>query len=138
MINLEGIQGFSFCFNFFFSSLYLRLSDRVVFVSKNLEQYDLWEYSSTGYIRFDTGLLEINAYIHDDKKQTSDYKTIYLDFASGEVQEIHLENRGDTGYIVMPEQYYIGENFAAFITHDLDRSNYINNQNHINKLALNP
>lgn len=94
------------------------------------------EGSSTGYIRYDTGLLEINNYIRAKDNQTGDYKTIYLDFATGEVKEIHLDDRGDTGYIIMPDQYYVGQNHAAFITSSYDKSDNANNKYYINSLNL--
>lgn len=80
--------------------------------------------------------MEINNYIRDENNQTGDYKTLYLDFKTGEIQEISLEDPGDTGYIIMPDQYYVGQNFAAFITTKNDSSDYTNNVNYINRLNL--
>ncbi|MGI6225864.1 MAG: hypothetical protein ACOYJ1_06375, partial [Peptococcales bacterium] len=102
-------------------------------IQKNLH---MGTYSSTGFIRYDTGLLEINNYIQDEKNQTGDYKTLYLDFKTGEIQEIPLEDPGDTGYIVMSDQLYVGQNFAAFITSRNDNIDYTNNVNYINRLNL--
>jgi len=106
------------------------------FKSETQETLHMGMYSSTGFIRYDTGLLEINNYIRDEENQTGDYKTLYLDFKTGQVQEISLEDPGDTGYIVMPDQLYVGENFAAFITSKYDRSDHANNVNYINRLNL--
>jgi len=70
---------------------------------------------STHLIRYDTGLMEINTYIWGKDGEPGKYKTIYLDFATGECHEIHLEDRG-VPHIVMPGELYVGRNFAAFIT----------------------
>ncbi|MFZ7102717.1 MAG: hypothetical protein ACOWWO_08665 [Peptococcaceae bacterium] len=95
------------------------------------------ECSSTGLIRYDTGLMEINNYIRDEQKQDGDYKTLYLNFQNGEVQEIPLEDKGDTGYIVMPDQLYVGSNYAVFITSRQDQTDNAENEHYINRLNLN-
>lgn len=94
------------------------------------------ECSSTGLIRYDTGLLEINNYIRDERKQEGDYKTLYLNFQTGEVLEIPLEDKGDTGYIVMSDQLYVGESYAAFITSRQDQTDNAENEHYINCLNL--
>ncbi len=94
------------------------------------------EASSTGLIRYDTGLLEINTFIFDRSGQDGDYKTMYLDFHTGEVQDIALTDRGDTGYIVMSDQYYVGQDYAAFITSRSDRGDNDESEHYINRLNL--
>lgn len=70
------------------------------------------EGSSTWSIRYDTGMLEINAYVRDGDT----FKSYYLDFHSGELREVAIAEPGDTGYIRFSESVYVGQNYAAFIT----------------------
>ncbi|WP_258360183.1 hypothetical protein [Moorella sulfitireducens (nom. illeg.)] len=94
------------------------------------------ESSCTGLIRYDTGLLEVNIYLRDQENQTGDYKTMYLDFKTGGLQEISLADPGDTGYIRTPDYGYVGQNFAAFITSKVDNTNNANNEFYLNRLNL--
>ncbi|MGI6224731.1 MAG: hypothetical protein ACOYJ1_00605 [Peptococcales bacterium] len=95
------------------------------------------EASSTGFIRYDTGLLEVNAYINNEEKQIGENKTLYLDFKKGTVKEIFIEEVGDTGYIRLPEYCYIGQNYAAFITTKYDTSDNAQSMYYLNRLDLN-
>jgi len=94
------------------------------------------ECSSTGNIHYDTGSLEVNTHIYDSKNQTSTPKSLYLDFMSGVVTEIELDNPGDTGYIRFPEYCYVGQEYASFITTVWDNSDNANNMSYINRLNL--
>jgi hypothetical protein len=94
------------------------------------------QFSSTGLIRYDSGLLEINSYLPDPGSQSDDYKTVYLDFKSGELQEISLEDTGDTGHISIPDHCYVGPNHAAFITFKLDQTDNTNNMFYLHRLNL--
>ncbi|NLW07339.1 MAG: hypothetical protein GX039_05105, partial [Clostridia bacterium] len=94
------------------------------------------EAASTAFIRYDTGLLEINTYIRPNGKQTGEYKTLFLDFYTGEVKEIELKDPGETGYIVFPEACYVGLDYAAFITCEFDDNDYANNMSYLNRLNL--
>lgn len=94
------------------------------------------ETSSTGLIRYDTGLLEVNAYVRSDQNPEGDYKTFYLDFHTGEVKEIPLEDPGDTGFIFMTDQRFVAGNFAAFITFRQSPVNNTDDEAYINRLNL--
>ena len=94
------------------------------------------ECSSTGLIRYDTGLLEVNIFLRNEENQTSGYKTVYLDFQTGGVEEITLKDPGDTGDIRMPDHCYVGQNHAAFITHNRDNSDNADNMFYLNRLNL--
>lgn len=94
------------------------------------------EASSTSLIRHDTGLLEINSYVRNRNNEEDEYQTLYLDFHTGKVQEIPLVNPGDTGYIRMPDSYYVGQNYAAFITNKWDNGDNTNNVFYLNRLNL--
>lgn len=94
------------------------------------------ECSSTGLIRYDTGLLEVNSYIYNQEKQIGEYKTMYLDFQTGDVKEISLDDPGETGDIRMPDLCYVGQNYAAFITYKRDDSDNANNMFYLNRLNL--
>ena len=78
--------------------------------------------------------MEVNVYVRNLDNKTDEYKTVYLDFATGEVQEVPLEDPGDTGDIRMPDYCFVGRNYAAFITYRFDRSNNANSQFCINRL----
>ncbi|KJS80212.1 MAG: hypothetical protein JM58_18995 [Peptococcaceae bacterium BICA1-8] len=88
-----------------------------------------WGESSTESIWYDTGLLNINAPIYDEKQT--------FDFETEAVNEIKLENTGDTGFIREPAYCYIGQNHGAIITHKWDANDNTNNIFHINRLDLN-
>ncbi len=101
------------------------------------KRYDISsDGSTTGLIRYDTGLLEIGVYIHDREKQTGEYKTLFLDFKTGMVNEIKLEEPGDTGYIRPPEYTYLGQDYAAFITNVWDSGDNANSKFYLNRLDL--
>lgn len=93
------------------------------------------ESSYTGNIRYDTGLLEVNTSIYDPINQSASAKTLYLDFKTGAVTEIKFDSPGETGYIRDYGHTYVGEKYAAFITHEYDRD-YTNNISYINRLSL--
>jgi hypothetical protein len=94
------------------------------------------ESVTTGSIRHDTGLMVINTYLHDRENQTGDYHTMYLDFPTGKVHDIQLEDPGDVGFIIPPDHFYVGQDFAAFITFKLDPSDHANNMFYLNRLNL--
>ena len=94
------------------------------------------ECSSTGLIRYDTGLLEVNTHLYNQEKQIGECKTIYLDFKTGDVKETILTEPGDTGYIRMPDYGYVGQNYAAFITSQRDANDNANNMSYLNRLNL--
>lgn len=94
------------------------------------------ESSSTGLIRYDTGLLEVNSYSYNQEKETAECKTDYLDFTTGDVQEITVSEPGDTGDIRMPDYTYVGQNYAAFITYNSDGQDNANNMYYLNRLNL--
>ncbi|MCR4442848.1 MAG: hypothetical protein QHH10_11130 [Peptococcaceae bacterium] len=94
------------------------------------------ECSSTGLIRYDTGLLEVNTHLYNREKQTGERKTMYLDFRTGGVKEIILKDPGETGDIRMPDLCFVGQNYAAYITYKPDRSDNANNMFYLNRLNL--
>ncbi|WP_366921556.1 hypothetical protein MFMK1_001960 [Metallumcola ferriviriculae] len=73
------------------------------------------EASSSRFIRYDTGVLEVKG-VRIKDKETSELTLQYLDFKTGHVKEIELGDLGDGGYIRFPDLTYVGENDAAFIT----------------------
>ncbi|MHB8076333.1 MAG: hypothetical protein ACYDGZ_21520 [Desulfosporosinus fructosivorans] len=94
------------------------------------------ECSSTGLIRYDTGLLEVNTHLYNQEKQIGECKANYLDFRTGDVKETTLTEPGDTGYIRMPDYCYVGQNYAAFITSQRDGNDNANNMFYLNRLNL--
>ncbi len=94
------------------------------------------EGSSTGLIRYDTGLMEINNFIRDKDDKDGAYKTMYLDFKTGKLTEISLQDPGDTGFISMPYYCYVGQNYSAFITFKQSTSDYTKNMIFLNRLHL--
>ncbi len=50
------------------------------------------ECSSTGLIRYDTGLLEVNTHLYNQENQTAECKTLYLDFGQGKLGRVFLKN----------------------------------------------
>lgn len=94
------------------------------------------ECSSTGLIRYDTGLLEVNTHLYNKVKQISECKTLYLNFRTGRVEEISLKDPGDTGDIRMPFYWYVGQNYASFISYKRDANDYANNMIYLNRLDL--
>ncbi len=95
------------------------------------------ESSSTCFIRYDTGLLEVNTPIYNREKQSSEYNTYYLDFRTGEFEQIVLTEPGDTGDIRMPYHCYVGQGYSAFITYNTDYDDNANNMFYLNQLNLN-
>lgn len=94
------------------------------------------ESSSTGYIKYDTGLLEVNAHLYNKVKQIGECKIQYLDFKAGDVKEISLQDPGDTSDIRPPDYCYVGQNYASFITYQRDGSDNVNNMFYLNRLNL--
>jgi len=108
----------------------------------NLEEgtaktYDITsEGSSTGLIRYDTGLLEIKDTYHMEKGTNECNKILYLDFKTGNVKEIKLEDLGSGDGIRDHDSYYVGENYAAFITYERLDNDYANNTSYVSRLNL--
>ena len=92
------------------------------------------EASSSGFIRYDTGVLEVKG-VRNPDKETYECILQYLDFRTGTVQEIKAGDLGDGGFIRFPELTYVGENDAAFIT--LRQGNeYTKNMSYLHRLNL--
>ncbi len=95
---------------------------------------------ATGVIRYDTGLLFVNEYWHDksskENNRTDGYKTIFLDFHTGKVTMIELDQLGDTGYIRFEDQSYMGQNFAAFVTSKRSAGDSVNDRHYLNRVKL--
>ncbi len=91
---------------------------------------------SLGINRSDNGLLEVNTYIYDEKKQKAELKTLYLDFQTGALTEVNLEDPGETGNDRDPDYSYTGQEYAAFITCKIDYNDNANNIFYINYLNL--
>ena len=105
--------------------------------------YDILTEGSfaTGAIRYDTGLLFVNEYWHDESgqennQQTDGYRTLFLDFHTGEVTAIELEEPGDTGYIRFDHQCYVGQDFAAFVTSKISGTGRANDRHYLNRIKL--
>lgn len=90
------------------------------------------EGSSTGLIRYDSGLLEVNTFMHNSEE----YETLYLDFKTGEVQEIKLQEPGDTGYIRMADYSYVGQEYGAFLNNRWDSNDNAQSMFYLNRLNL--
>lgn len=88
--------------------------------------------SSSGFIRYDTGLMEIRG-IFTEETQSTEYKLLYLDFKTGDVKKIKLENVDNGG--MRGHNSYIGQNYAAFMTYRFD-NDYANNMSFINLFDL--
>ena len=96
---------------------------------------------TTGTIRYDTGLLFVNQYWQDDSdmdnnQQTEGYSTLFLDFYTGEVRTIQLDEPGDTGYIRFDHQCYVGQDFAAFVTSKMSDTGRANDRHSLNRIRL--
>ena len=101
------------------------------------KKYDISsDSSSTGFIRYDTGLLELNAPFYNEEKQIAEYKTVFLDYLTGELKYIKLRDIGDTGYVIPSDHTYVGQNYAAFITTTWDEDDYANKMSYINRINL--
>lgn len=97
-----------------------------------VKKYDISsESSSTGTIRYDNGILEVNSYQRDGA-----VKTLYLDFRTGELTEVAVADPGDTGYIRFTESAYVGRNYAAFITTRHDNMDNDKNMAYLNRVHL--
>lgn len=121
MTGYEGTLGYTLC----------SLKDSTV------QKYDISsESSSTGFIRYDSGLLELNTSFYNREKESTEYKTLFLDFVSGELREIALKDIGDTGYIIPSDHTYVGQNYAAFIITTWDEYDYANNMSFIKRINL--
>lgn len=88
-------------------------------------------------IRYDTGIINVNAPQNDEATGSSQYKTLYLDFKTGKTSEIRLQDPGDTGYIIPDYYSFTGENYAAFVTSKCDINDYANNMYFLNRLNIN-
>lgn len=122
MTGYEGTLGYTLC----------SLKDSTI------QKYDISsESSSTGFIRYDTGLLELNTPFYNREKESTKYKTIFLEFLTGELKEIALKDTGDTDYITPSDYIYVGQNYAAFITTTWDEDDYANNMSYIKRINLN-
>ncbi|HBW35996.1 hypothetical protein [Desulfosporosinus sp. BICA1-9] len=95
------------------------------------------ECSSTGLIRYDTGLLEVNTYLYNKLTQMAESKLLFLDFWTGRVKELSLKYPGDTGDIRMPDSWYVGQNYATFITYKRDDSDNAKDMFYLNRLNHN-
>ncbi|WP_173298868.1 hypothetical protein [Thermanaeromonas sp. C210] len=51
------------------------------------------------------------------------------------MKEIKLDDPGETGNIIFPEAYYVGQNHAAFLTFESD-NDYANNMSYLNRIDL--
>jgi hypothetical protein len=121
MTAYEGTMGYSLC----------SLEDQAA------KKYDISsDSSSTGFIRYDTGLLELNAPFYNEEKQIAEYKTVFLDYLTGELKYIKLRDIGDTGYVIPSDHTYVGQNYAAFITTTWDEDDYANKMSYINRINL--
>ena len=106
-------------------------------INGKVESYPLIsETITSGSIKHDTGLMVINTYLRHREKQSGDYRTVYLDFVSGKVHDLQLEDPGDVGFIIPPDHLYVGRNFAAFITFKLDRTDHANNMFYLHRFNL--
>lgn len=96
---------------------------------------------ATGAIRYDNGLLFVNNYWRDESspennQQTDGYRTLFLDFHTGKVTAIELDQPGDTGYIRFDHQYYVGQHFAAFVTSKISGTGRANDRHYLNRIKL--
>jgi len=105
--------------------------------------YDIMTEGSfaTGAIRYDTGLLFVNQYWRDESgkennQQTDGYRTLFLDFRTGNVTAIELDQPGDTGYIRFDDQSYVGQFFAGFVTSKVTNTGRANNRHYLNRIKI--
>lgn len=102
-----------------------------------VKTYDITSESSfTGFIRYDTGLIEIKSTYNMDKEADECSKILYLDFKTGVVKEIKLADMGGDMGMRDRDSYYVGQNYAAFITYEWFDGDYANNISHLNLLNL--
>ncbi|MGI6451418.1 MAG: hypothetical protein ACOX3R_14515 [Desulfitobacteriia bacterium] len=97
---------------------------------------DIGSYQTTGRIRSDSGLLEVNNWSYDEEAQEGIYQTLYLDFQSGVVSVLELENPRDTGYIRFEDMSYVGQDYAAFVTSQTDNRDNANSQYFLSRINL--
>jgi hypothetical protein len=88
-------------------------------------------------IRYDTGIININAPQNDAATGSTQYKTLYLDFKTGKTSEIKLEDQGDTSYIIPDYYSFTGENYGAFVTSKNDLNDNANNMYFLNRFNIN-
>ncbi|HHV65075.1 MAG TPA: hypothetical protein GXX46_08400 [Peptococcaceae bacterium] len=101
-----------------------------------IKKLDIGSYQTTGRIRSDSGLLEANNWRYDEKAQMGIYQTLYLDFQSGAVSVLELENPRDTGYIMLEDMSYVGQNYAAFMTSQIDNRDSANSKYYLCRVNL--
>lgn len=105
-------------------------------LNNTTKKYDTGTDSYPNIIRYDTGLLMINMSTYDSENQVGDYITLYLDFKSGELMKLNLEDNGDTGGIIDSTFCFVGQNFASFITYTWDEYDTPSSMFYINRLDL--
>jgi hypothetical protein len=97
---------------------------------------DIGGYQSTGRIRTDSGLLDVDNWSYDEEAQEGIYQTLYLDFQSGALSVLELENPRDTGYIRLEDMSYVGQDYAAFVTSQTDNRDNANSQYFLSRINL--
>jgi len=100
------------------------------------KHFNLVSEGQSSMIRFDTGLLEINIPVYDQDQGSTQSKTYYLEFKTGELKEVQLADSGETGEIRGNGYNYVGQNFAAFITNKRDLDDNANDMFYLNLLDL--
>jgi len=103
---------------------------------KSLQTLDLFSQKGINDIYYDTGLLELE--INMLNKETGDYerKSFYLDFDTGNVTEVQIEKSIYEHYPPFRDSFYVGENYAAFVTYSPDNDNKDGTMYYINRLDL--
>jgi hypothetical protein len=121
MLAYEGTAGYTLCNLEDGTSEYIQISDD----------------GGPKVIRYDTGIINVNAPQNDAATGSSQYKTLYLDFKTGKTSEIKLQDPGDTGYIIPDYFSFVGENYGAFVTSKCDINDNANNMYFLNRLNIN-
>ena len=96
------------------------------------------ETSTTGDIRYDNGILEVNAYVKYENNKDI-YGTYFINFKNefnGIIEEIILTNPGDTKFIRFPYDCYIGLNYGVFNTYKWNNQDYTKTKVFINRMDL--
>jgi hypothetical protein len=68
--------------------------------------------------------------------QNGEYQTLYLDFKTEAIKEVKFENNEDAGYIRLSDYSYVGQDFAAFISHTWDNNDNAQSMFYLNRLNL--